>query len=177
MGGLYGSEYWTYSLPKRVGVARAEQLTEQCLPISVHEARSIGLIDDIIIQDDLGNGSFGRFRDQIVRIAESLACSANFESLLSRKRAEREGDERVKPLEQYRREELAEMNRNFWGPDPSYHLARAAFVRKLPRPGHLKCAVALEKVCGNAPCDEAKRLAANRCAVASRGWVRHQPAA
>ncbi|MGY6217122.1 hydrogenase maturation protein [Methylolobus aquaticus] len=177
MGGLYGSEYWTYSLPKRVGVAVAEQLTEQCLPISVHEAKSIGLIDDIVIQDDLGNGSFGRFQDQIVRIAENLACSTDVEAHLSRKRAEREADESVKPLEQYRLEELAEMNRNFWGPDPSYHLARSAFVRKQPRPGHLKCAVALETVCGNPHCDEAKRRATNRCAVASRGWAQHRPAA
>ena len=33
MGGLYGSEYWTYSLPRRVGHERALQLTEQCLPV------------------------------------------------------------------------------------------------------------------------------------------------
>ncbi|MBS1213172.1 MAG: methionyl-tRNA formyltransferase, partial [Proteobacteria bacterium] len=46
MGGLYGSEYWTYALPKRVGADRAEQLTEQCLPISVYEAKAMGLIDD-----------------------------------------------------------------------------------------------------------------------------------
>jgi putative two-component system hydrogenase maturation factor HypX/HoxX len=143
----------------------------------LHEAVAIGLTDDIVIQDFLGNGSFSRFQDQITRIAEKLACSADLEAQLSRKQAEREADESVKPLEQYRLEELAEMNRNFWGPDPSYHLARSAFVRKQPRPGHLKCAVALEKACGNPHCDEAKRLAANRCAVASRGWAQHQPAA
>jgi putative two-component system hydrogenase maturation factor HypX/HoxX len=177
MGGLYGSEYWTYSLPKRVGADLAEQLTEQCLPISVHEAKAIGLIDDIVIQDDLGNGSFGRFRDQIIRIAENLAHSEHFGSLIARKRAGREADEQAKPLEQYRLEELTEMNQNFWGDDPSYHLARSAFVRKQPRPGHLKCSVALEKACGNSGCDDAKRAAANRCALASRGWVKRRPAA
>ncbi|HEX3210509.1 MAG TPA: enoyl-CoA hydratase-related protein, partial [Geminicoccaceae bacterium] len=39
MGGLYGSEYWTYSLPRRVGPEKALELTERCLPIGVHEAR------------------------------------------------------------------------------------------------------------------------------------------
>ena len=177
MGGLYGSEYWTYSLPKRVGLGRAEQLTEQCLPISVHEAKAIGLIDDIVIQDDLGNGSFGRFRNQIIRIAESFVHSENFAALLKRKRAERDADEKVKRLEQYRLEELAQMNQNFWGDDPSYHLARSAFVRKQPRPGHLKCSVALESACGNEHCDEIKRISANRCGLASLGWTEHQPAA
>lgn len=177
MGGLYGSEYWTYSLPKRVGAELAEQLTEQCLPISVHEAKTIGLIDDIVIQDDLGHGSFGRFRDQIVRIAENLAHSENLETLLARKRAQREADEQIKPLEQYRLEELEEMNQNFWGEDPSYHLARSAFVRKQPRPGHLKCTVALEQACGNPNCAEAKRMSANRCGLTSCGWASDRPAA
>ena len=177
MGGLYGSEYWTYSLPKRVGTDLAEQLTEQCLPISVHEAKSIGLIDDIVIQDDLGNGSFGRFQDQIIRIAENLAHRENFDTLLALKQAEREADEKAKSLEQYRLEELAEMNQNFWGDDPSYHLARSAFVRKQPRPTHLKCSVALEAACRNEHCEEAKRMSANRCALATLGWAERQPAA
>lgn len=177
MGGLYGSEYWTYSLPKRVGVEFAEQLTEQCLPISVLEAKEMGLIDDIVIQDDLGNGGFSRFQDQIIRIAENQAHSESFETLLAWKRAEREADEKVKPLEHYRLEELAEMNQNFWGEDPSYHLARSTFVRKQPRLAHLRCIVALETACGNEHCDEAKRMSANRCALASVGWAEHRPAA
>lgn len=177
MGGLYGSEYWTYSLPKRVGVVRAKQLTEQCLPISVREAKAIGLIDDIIIQDDLGNGSFGRFKSQIVRIAENFAHSDQFAALLDRKRAEREADEKIKPLEQYRFEELAEMNQNFWGEDRSYHLARSAFVRKQPRPGHLKCFVALENEVENEPSDEIKSISASRYALPTGGWAEHQPAA
>lgn len=171
MGGLYGSEYWSYSLPRRVGHEVAEQLTEQCLPISVHKAKAIGLIDDIVIQDDLGNGSFSRFQGQIVRIAEHLAQSEALPDLLARKQARRATDEAVKPLEQYRLEELTEMNQNFWGEDPSYHLARAAFVRKQPRPGHLKCSVALEKACGNEHCDAAKQTKENRCALAGLGWA------
>ncbi len=174
MGGLYGSEYWTYSLPKRVGAERAEQLTEQCLPVSVREAKAMGLIDDIVIQDDLGIGNFGRFRHQIIRMAENLAHSENLAALLERKRAEREADEALKPLEHYRLEELAEMRQNFWGDDPSYHLARSAFVRKQPRPGHLKCAVALESACENLRSDEVKQeMSAHRHARRPLGWAEH----
>ena len=87
MGGLYGSEYWTYSLPKRVGSEKAIELTEQCLPISVHEARAIGVIDDVVLQDDLGESPFGRFREQITRIAENLARSASYGAWLAQKQA------------------------------------------------------------------------------------------
>ena len=46
MGNLYGSEYWTYLLPRRVGEARARDLMARRLPLGTAEARSIGLIDD-----------------------------------------------------------------------------------------------------------------------------------
>lgn len=45
--GLYGSEYWTYTLPKRVGNLQARKLTEDCLPVSVTKALEIGLIDSV----------------------------------------------------------------------------------------------------------------------------------
>ena len=38
MGGSYGSEYWTYLLPKRVGYQKAEELMEECLPVSTTTA-------------------------------------------------------------------------------------------------------------------------------------------
>jgi putative two-component system hydrogenase maturation factor HypX/HoxX len=170
MGGLYGSEYWTYSLPKRVGIARAEQLTEQCLPVSVREAKAMGLIDDIIVQDDFGAGRFGRFRDQIARIAEKLAHSPHYYEWLGDKRTTREADECEKSLEQYRHEELEEMKKNFWGVDPSYHLARTAFVLKKPRPGILKCTLAQQAACGNPHCGELIRAGRNRCVFPSIGW-------
>ena len=36
-------------------------------------------------------------------------------------------------LQAYREEELAQMKRNFWGFDPSFHVARYNFVCKVPR--------------------------------------------
>jgi putative two-component system hydrogenase maturation factor HypX/HoxX len=133
MGGLYGSEYWTYTLPKRVGAGRARALTERCLPVGVEEALSIGLVDDIILRDDLGGSPFQGFRDQIERIAEDLSRGPRYGRLVAQKQATRERDEHLKPLAAYRLEELNQMSRSFWGEDRGYHLARAAFVRKQAR--------------------------------------------
>jgi putative two-component system hydrogenase maturation factor HypX/HoxX len=45
--GLYGSEYWTYSLPRAVGPAMAEQLTQACLPVSAVQAWQLGMVQEI----------------------------------------------------------------------------------------------------------------------------------
>jgi len=50
---------------------------------------------------------------------------------LAAKRRRRERDEAEKPLAQYRAEELARMKLNFYGFDPSYHVARYHFVYRL----------------------------------------------
>jgi putative two-component system hydrogenase maturation factor HypX/HoxX len=149
MGGLYGSEYWTYSLPKRVGPEQALELTERCLPVAVQQARAIGLIDDVILADRIGESAFDGFREQIARIAENLARSPHYAGWLAQKQAARAQDERLKPLQRYRAEELAEMERNFWGEDQSYHLARSAFVRKQPRAGELKWPAPLQILVGH----------------------------
>ncbi|PRW90786.1 MULTISPECIES: hydrogenase maturation protein [Pseudomonas] len=45
--GLYGSEYWTYSLPRAVGSEIAHKLTEECLPISAIQAQQYGMVQGI----------------------------------------------------------------------------------------------------------------------------------
>lgn len=45
--GLYGSEYWTYSLPRAVGSEIAHKLTEECLPVSAFQAWQLGMIQEI----------------------------------------------------------------------------------------------------------------------------------
>jgi putative two-component system protein, hydrogenase maturation factor HypX/HoxX len=49
--GLHGSEYWTYTLPRRVGHAEAERLTRDCLPIDGLEAVSLGFADQVLSRD------------------------------------------------------------------------------------------------------------------------------
>src|SRR6266700_2292492 len=124
MGNLYGSEYWTYLLPKRVGATRARELTEALLPISGGTAQQIGLIDEAFEE------YAASFRHHIRELAEGPACSPRYEYLLEEKRRTRESDEASKPLQAYREEELHEMWRNFFGADRSYHLARQRFVYK-----------------------------------------------
>jgi putative two-component system hydrogenase maturation factor HypX/HoxX len=129
MGKLYGSEYWTYLLPKRVGATKACELTEALLPISTRTAHQIGLLDDAFEEDTVS------FRQHISQLAEKLACSPRYAHLLEAKRRVRQTDEGRKPLQAYREEELHEMWRNFFGADPSYHLARQRFVYKGLVPG------------------------------------------
>jgi putative two-component system hydrogenase maturation factor HypX/HoxX len=124
MGKLYGSEYWTYVLPKRVGGEQARELTEALLPISTRTAHQIGLLDDAFGEDAAS------FREHIRRIAEELASSPRYEHLLEEKRHTRKKDEARKPLQAYRDEELQRMWLNFFGADRSYHLARQHFVYK-----------------------------------------------
>ncbi|WP_316978707.1 enoyl-CoA hydratase-related protein [Shumkonia mesophila] len=125
MGNLYGSEYWTYRLPKRVGAAGVEEVMGRRLPIGARQAAGIGLID----------GCFearGEALDAAIRAyAEDLAGDS-FAETVRRKNERRQADERKKPLESYRREELERLRLNFFGFDPSYHVARYHFIRKLP---------------------------------------------
>jgi putative two-component system hydrogenase maturation factor HypX/HoxX len=127
MGGLYGSEYWTYLLPRRLGARVATQLTgAPFTPISTSRAVQIGLLD----------AAFGHTADSFVaRVrsqAEQLAKRDDLADRLEFKRRQRARDERVKPLETYRREELARSHHCFFGPDRRYHHARRRFAYKLP---------------------------------------------
>ncbi len=124
MGKLYGSEYWTYLLPKRVGEEKARELTEALLPISTTTAHQIGLLDDAFEEDAAS------FREHISKLAEELASSHRCERILEEKRHTRKHDEARKPLQAYRNEELRRMWLNFFGADRSYHLARKNFVYK-----------------------------------------------
>lgn len=123
MGGLYGSEYWTYTLPRRVGEAQAIALTQDCRPMGASEAKTIGFVDDCF-------RAAGDFEKIVRDRATKLSDRDDFWRLLREKHERRMADERAKPLAAYRAEELAKMRVNFYGPDISYHLARQKFVYK-----------------------------------------------
>ena len=127
MGNLYGSEYWTYLCPKRCGPERTQALTQARLPIGTSQARDWGLIDR----------HFGRnvaeFRAEVENQAAALAADPGLAARLEAKRRQRDADEATKPLEAYRAEELDRMKLNFYGFDPSYHVARYNFIHKVPK--------------------------------------------
>lgn len=126
MGGLYGSEYWTFLLPRRVGYPRAIELTENLLPVGTRAAERIGLIDRTLA------GHPDDFVAEVRELAQAWATNPEIGSDIEARNARLLKVEARKPLADYRAEELVRMKLNFSGPDPSYHLARERFVRKVP---------------------------------------------
>ncbi|MEJ8815633.1 enoyl-CoA hydratase-related protein [Variovorax ureilyticus] len=134
MGNLYGSEYWTYLLPKRLGAAAAARLIDSRLPIGAAAALQMGLLDRRF------DAAGAAFEAQATTHALALAASDNLPARLAKKLNRRRADEAERPLADYRKHELSRMHRNFYGFDPSYHVARYHFVHKLPHswtPRHL----------------------------------------
>ena len=129
MGGLYGSEYWTYLLPRRVGAEMTAQLTSPPFEaVGTRRAVEIGLLDDAF------GDTVERFRAGVREIAERLAGSPRVPDLLDEKRRARRRDEMMKPLSAYRSAELVRSHECFFGDDRSYHEARHRFVHKLGAP-------------------------------------------
>jgi putative two-component system hydrogenase maturation factor HypX/HoxX len=181
MGNLYGSEFWTYLLPPRVGADGAAVIMQHRLPMLASEAVRLGFYDavspgdaeawsrgpacgDATAEADAASAlrssasriplavatpplcgapsaASGRptFSADVARRAAELE-GEGFAQRIDAKRARRARDEAAKPLVAWRAEELAEMRRNFYGFDPSYHVARWHFVAKSPQswtPRHL----------------------------------------
>jgi enoyl-CoA hydratase/carnithine racemase len=132
--GLHGSEYWTYTLPRRVGAQEAARLTGACLPVSPAAALRCGLADQIIADGP------AEFRAQVAALAGQLAASPGHPAWLAAKARGLAADTSQQPLAAYRAAELAIMRRNFTAPDEPYPELRRAFVYKekpLRTPSHL----------------------------------------
>jgi putative two-component system protein, hydrogenase maturation factor HypX/HoxX len=124
MGNLYGSEYWTYLLPRRADAARARTLMAARLPIGAPEAQALGLIDAHAGPD------VAAFQALVESQAAALAANDTYPQALEDKRARRTRDEQARALADYRAAELERMRLNFYGFDPSYHVARHRFVHR-----------------------------------------------
>jgi putative two-component system hydrogenase maturation factor HypX/HoxX len=132
MGGLYGSEYWTYLLPRRVGAEVAAELTSAPFaPVGTGEAVAIGLLDRAF------GATADEFRAGVRTFAERLARDPRHATRLTEKRALRGRDEQRRPLADHRAAELMCSYACFFGPSRRYHEARHRFVHKLAAP----CAV------------------------------------
>jgi putative two-component system hydrogenase maturation factor HypX/HoxX len=122
--GLFGSEYWTYVLPRRVGQFEAEALTEACLPLGPATALRLGLADGVL------PGAAAEFEAAVVAEAERLARRPDYAHLLAAKRTALAADELRRPLEAYRVQELAEMSRDIFDDRNGFAATRHAFVTK-----------------------------------------------
>ncbi len=132
MGNLFGSEFWTYLLPPRVGAEGARAIMRHRLPMTAREAVRLGFYDACLPAPG--------FAVDVARRAVELAAAPDFPERLAKKLTRRQADEASRPLAAYRAAELGEMHRNFYGFDPSYHVARYHFVARTPHswtPRHL----------------------------------------
>ncbi|MET7455666.1 hydrogenase maturation protein [Streptomyces sp. NPDC005574] len=120
--GLYGSEYWTYTLPRRVGGPTAERLTREALPVSSAGALRLGLVDRVV---DCGPQDFTARTGALAARLAALPATA---SRIAAKKTALDG--RGEAPAAFRERELARMRRTFQDPDAPYHALRRAFVRK-----------------------------------------------
>jgi len=93
---------------------------------------ALGFVDALIDGPDIDAG--------IERRANGLAAAPDLGAMIAAKAERRRSDEAERALADYRSAELAQMRRNFYGFDPSYHVARYHVVHKTPHswtPRHL----------------------------------------
>ena len=119
--GLSGSEYHTYTLPKRVGQKEAQRLLADCLPISARHAKRIGLVDAVWSHRDYQK-ALKRFVERLVGDAEAL------EDFLWEKQDYLEAHKAT--IEAHKEREIAVMHPEFWEPSSPFHALRKAFVYK-----------------------------------------------
>ncbi|MCU4654198.1 hydrogenase maturation protein [Roseibacterium sp. SDUM158016] len=127
MGNLYGSEYWTYTLPRRLGPEGAAALMDTRMPLLARQAAKTGLVDRVI------GGSPGDFEAAMIERAAALAAGPELDAMIGAKHARRAADQAARPLSDYRAEELRRMRLNFFGFDTSYHVARLNFITAVPK--------------------------------------------
>ena len=114
--GLYGSEYWTYSLPRRVGDVVAKQLTEECNPMSAQQAERIGMVDQLV-EYATHDGM-----NEIHQMVSALLYKFDWETFLKNKAKKFDSKE----AEQCRAHELEQMYHSFRS--KQYQDARESFV-------------------------------------------------
>jgi putative two-component system hydrogenase maturation factor HypX/HoxX len=123
MGNLHGSEYWTYLLPRRLKTGTPEDVMQRRLPMSADQAAALGLVDAVLDEGPVN------FVAAVLNRAQALAEDPALPAWAKHKRELRQQDEARRPLAAYRHDELVRMHRNFYGFDPSFHIARSNFVR------------------------------------------------
>jgi len=114
--GLSGSEYHTYTLPKRVGEETAWRLLDDCLPISVERAKKIGMIDEVYgyenYNEDLHIFAQSKYDDDFIW---------NKQDYLEANKAS---------IEALKEKELEVMHPEFWDDQSVFHALRQEFVYK-----------------------------------------------
>jgi len=115
--GLTGSEYHTYSLPKRVGEEKTRELLDACLPISVESAKELGMVDEVFAHEEyyekLHSFAKSKFDDDFIWDKQDYL---------------EEHGERIEALKEA---EIEVMYPEFWDEESSFHTLRREFVWKV----------------------------------------------
>jgi len=115
--GLTGSEYHTYTLPKRVGRDIAEKLLNETLPISTNYAKEIGMIDRVysadIYYEELHQFALSRYSDEYIWDKQDFL------------------EDHREMIESHKEHELEIIYPEFWDEDSLFHTLRREFVYKI----------------------------------------------
>lgn len=119
--GLSGSEYHSFTLPKRVGKEMANRLLYECLPISAKKAKEIGLADEVFKDNYMQN-----LKDFCKNLVKNEDWYEDF--LWEKQEFLIENEEFI---EQCKEKELKIMHPEFWNEDSPFHKLRYDFVYKV----------------------------------------------
>ena len=167
MGGLYGSEYWTYLLPRRVGAEHDRRAHERAVQPDRHAPRGRDRADRRGLRRHASRASARRCRAW-PSASRAIPTSATGSS---RSVAAAPATSRSSRSAAYRTEELAKSHECFFGEDRSYHVARTLFVYKTGAP----CKVALPASRTQAPARPSGPRSPKRSGRSPRSVKRSRP--
>ncbi|WP_280352572.1 enoyl-CoA hydratase-related protein [Nocardia abscessus] len=114
--GLSGSEFHTYTLPRRVGEEAAQRLLDECRPVDAAGAADLGLIDAVV-----PNGQFGTWPAEL---AVECAHPARWAAIMAAKQT------RSIDLTAFESAELRRMARDIFRDQNEFRRRRHEFVFK-----------------------------------------------
>ena len=120
--GLSGSEYHTFTLPKRVGESQAKELLDSCLPISAYKAKKINMIDEVFSKENY----FEELKSFIENLLEDEDKYDDF--IYDKQDYLQENQDQINKCKD---NELKIMYPEFWSEDSKFHKLRNEFVYKV----------------------------------------------
>lgn len=119
--GLSGSEYHTYSLAKRVGKDKAQELLDNCLPLNISQAKEINMIDEVFEKEN--------YFETLDKYCKDLLLDEDkYDEFIDSKKDRLFDDE--EKIEACKENELKIMYDEFWDENSSFHKLRHEFVNK-----------------------------------------------
>jgi len=119
--GLSGSEYHTYSLPKRVGKEKADELLKNCLPLSIQKAKEIGMINEVF--------SHSNYFETLRSYAQSLIANEDkYDDFIYDKEDYLEENKQF--INDCKENEIKVMYPEFWEKESLFHKLRYDFIYK-----------------------------------------------